>query len=156
MLKRTSPSNPFIALIDEIYRLNGRLNSIFTGVKATTGLSAMESTVLAAVVESPFAPTVPQIGRSLGHSRQVIRRAAEALIAARLIETLPNPHHKRAALLRATAQGTALQRKADAHATKAIRAVLRGVDAGKCRRMADELRALRGELEAFLRSRKAT
>src|SRR5882724_3839651 len=92
--------HPLVHLIDEVIRLRGRLQSLFAGVGAASGLAPMESTVLTAVVESHTTPTVSQIGRSLGHPRQVIQRAANNLIAARLLETTPNPGHKRAALLR--------------------------------------------------------
>jgi DNA-binding MarR family transcriptional regulator len=155
MLERPLPSNPVVALVDEVIRINGRIKSIFKGVKTATGFSSMEITVLTAVVESRLAPTVPQIGRSLGHSRQVIQRAVNALTAAKLVETAPNPNHKRAPLLRATLRGQTLKRETDAHATKAIRTLLRGINAVKCRRVAGELRQLRGEMEAYLRSGKA-
>ena len=155
MLERPLPSNPVVALVDEVIRINGRIRSIFKGVKTATGFSSMEITVLTAVVESRLAPTVPQIGRSLGHSRQVIQRAVNALTAAKLVETAPNPNHKRAPLLRATLRGQTLKRETDAHATKAIRTLLRGIDAVKCRRVAGELRELRGEMETYLRSARA-
>jgi|SRR6266851_3791089 len=148
-------SNPVVALIDEVVRINGRLKSIFASVRATTGLSAMELTVLTAVVESQVAPTVPQIGRSLGSPRQVIQRAANALISAKLLQTAPNPHHKRAPLLHATPRGQALKRKADASAAKAMRSLLGSIDTAKCRRVAGELRELRSAFEAFLRPGKA-
>ena len=148
-------SNPVVALIDEVVRIHGRLKSIFASVRATTGLSAMELTVLTAVVESHVAPTVPQIGRSLGNPRQVVQRAANALISAKLLQTTPNPHHKRAPLLQATPRGQTVKRKADASAAKAMHSLLRGIDAVKCRRVAGELRELRGAFEAFLRPERA-
>jgi DNA-binding MarR family transcriptional regulator len=154
-MMRPNLSHPVIALFDEVIRINGRLKSIFTGVRAATGLSAMEITVLTSVVESHVAPTVPQIGRSLGNPRQVIQRAANALILAKLIHTAPNPHHKRAPLLKATPRGQLLKRKADASAAKAMRSLLRGIDTVKCRRVADELRQLRHALEAVLRTGKS-
>jgi DNA-binding MarR family transcriptional regulator len=152
---RPNLSNPVVALLDEVIRINGRLKSMFKNVRTATGLSAMEITVLTSVVESPVAPTVPQIGRSLGHSRQVIQRAAHALISAKLIETASNPHHKRAPVLLATLRGKSVKREADARAGQAMRTLLRGIDAVKCRRVAGELRELRGEMEAYLRSAKA-
>jgi DNA-binding MarR family transcriptional regulator len=155
LLQRPNLSNPIVALIDEVVRINGRLKTIFEGVTTATGLSSMEITVLTAVVESPVAPTVPQIGRSLGHSRQVIQRAANVLIAAEFIETAPNPHHKRAPLLLATTRGEILKRETDTRATAAMRKLSRSIDAVKCRRVAGQLRELRGEMEAYLRSEKA-
>jgi DNA-binding MarR family transcriptional regulator len=107
-------------------------------------------------VESHVAPTVAQIGRSLGNPRQVIQRAANMLIAEKLVHTAPNPHHKRAPLLRPTSRGHVLKRKADASAAKAMSALLRGIDKKKCRRVAGELQELRHAFEALLRPGKSS
>ena len=64
-----------VLLIDAMARLHGRLREAFSSARAASALSDMEHTVLVAVVEAQRAPTVPQIGRSLGHPRQVIQRA---------------------------------------------------------------------------------
>lgn len=146
-------SNPMILMIDEVIRLGARLRTIFAGSTAATDLSAMETTVLTAVVEARTPPTVPQIGRSLGRPRQVIQRAANELLAAGFIRAAPNPDHKRAPLLLPTEEGEKLKRLADAHAVEAANALLEVVDADKCARLTQELRALRGEIEAHLRSR---
>jgi len=148
-------SNPLVRLIDEVVRLQGRFKSIFAGSNGVTGLPAMELTVLTAVVEATSAPTVPQIGRSLGRPRQVIQRATNALIEAGLIEAVPNPHHKRAPLLLPTRRGKVVKRKADACALKAANAFLRRIDAARCSRLAEDLRELRGEIEAYLRAKQA-
>jgi len=155
MLKTPRQLNPVVELIDELVRLNGRLKSIFSGVNASTGLSPMDATVLTAVVESHVAPTVPQIGRSLGNPRQVIQRSANSLISAGLIETAPNPNHKRAPLLIATRQGKNLKHKADTLAVEMTSELLLIINAGKCRRIASEIRELRSQIEDYLRSIKA-
>ena len=148
-------SNPLVRLTDEVVRLQGRFKSIFAGSNGVTGLPSMELTVLTAVVEAAAAPTVPQIGRSLGRPRQVIQRAANALIEAGLIAALPNPHHKRAPLLSPTRRGKAVKRKADSSALKAANAFLRRIDAARCSRLAEGLRELRGDIEAYLRAKQA-
>src|SRR6267142_768778 len=104
-------SNPLVCLVDEVMRLQGRFKSIFAVSDGVTGLPSMELTVLTAVVEAAGAPTVPQIGRSLGRPRQVIQRAANAF--------------------------------------------LRRIDAARCRRLAEGLRELRGEIEAYMRTKQA-
>lgn len=156
MLTSARHSNVVIQLIDEVLRLHGRLRTIFGDVNAMTGLAPMESTVLAAVVEAQIAPTVPQIGRSLGHPRQVIQRAANALIAAGLICTEPNPHHRRAPLLLPTDAGHALKHMADERAVRAADALLQTVGERTCKRLTDELRTLRSQIEAHLRKRDET
>ena len=156
MLNSAHQSNVVVQLIDEVLRLHGRLRSVFSGVAAETGLTPMESTVLSAVVEAHVPPTVPQIGRSLGHPRQVIQRGANALIEAGLIRTEPNPHHKRAPLLLPTDRGNALKDKESERALKAAEALLRAVDARKCKRLTEELHSLRGEIESYLRAKDAS
>ena len=147
--------HPLVRLIDEVLRLHGRLRSVFGGAHAGSGLPSMELTVLTAVVEAPGAPTVAQIGRSLGHPRQVIQRAANALLAAGLIRSAPNPHHKRAPLLQPSNAGRRLKRAADARAIRAADRLLRRLDADRCARLADELGRLRGQIETHVRATEA-
>lgn len=155
MISRGVARHPLVRLIDEVIRLRGRLQSVFAGVGAATGLAPMESTVLTAVVESHTTPTVSQIGRSLGHPRQVIQRAANNLVAARLLEMTANPDHKRAALLRATAAGKRSYRDAAALASKTANSLMRVLDLKECERLARELHTLRGKIEAHLRAGQA-
>jgi DNA-binding MarR family transcriptional regulator len=147
--------HPLVLLVDEVIRLKGRLQSVFADAKAAMGLSPMESIVLTAVVESQTPPTVSQIGRSLGHPRQVIQRAANDLIKAKLLETAPNPDHKRAQLLRATAAGKKSYRDAEALGKRTANSLMRLLDLAECERLARELHELRGKIEAHLRSRNS-
>ena len=153
---KSTPRHPLVLMIDEVSRLKGRLHSVFAEASTATGLSPMESTVLTAVVEAHAPPTVAQIGRSLGHPRQVIQRAANALIRERFLETAPNPHHKRAQLLRATAAGTKLFRDVEAVARKSADSLVHVLGAAQCARLARELHDLRSKIEAHLRANDAT
>jgi DNA-binding MarR family transcriptional regulator len=143
--------HPLVGLSDELIRMNGRMKALFAGVRRSEGLSDSELSVLNAVVEADRAPTVPQIGRSFGHPRQVVQRAANSLIDAGLIESLPNPDHKRAVLLRATAEGTAFKREFDARADAIAKDVGDGVDHETIRAATMALRQIRKQLEAQLR-----
>ena len=140
-----------MGLVDEVARLNGRLKSVFAPSRQEMGLAESVMMVLNAVVEAERPPTVPQIGRSLGHPRQRIQRAADSLEAAGLIETAPNPDHKRAVLLVATPRGIALKRKADARAEVLAGALGAGVELEKVRALTRALRTIRKQLEAGLR-----
>lgn len=151
--KPSRQHHPVISLIDEAIRLNSRLRNLFAGTTELTGLSAMQFTVLVAVVESRAPPTVPQIGRSLGHARQVIQRAANHLQGEGLIDTLPNPNHKRAPLLVATEAGRRLKHKADVRAIKVADQLLETVDAAACENLSSQLHGLRENIEAFIRKR---
>jgi DNA-binding MarR family transcriptional regulator len=144
--------HPVVQLADEVARIGGRLQAVFADAHSGSGLSKMETTILMSVAESRFAPTVPQIGRSLGHPRQVIQRAANTLIAAGLLETMPNPHHKRAPLLKPTSTGEQLKKQMSARALKAADTLLEGIDFARCATLARELHELRRDIEASLRS----
>lgn len=153
MLIEADETNTMILMFDEVLRLSTRLQSLFAGARAPSGLSPMEGMVLAAVVQAPTPPTVPKIGRSLGHARQVVQRAANSLIESGLITTSINPDHKRAPLLFATSDGKYLKALTDTRAIASASALLRVVDPDKCARLTEEMRVLRHEIEEHLRSR---
>lgn len=143
--------HPLVGLSDELIRLNGRLKSVFADARRGAGLGDSELGVLNAVVEADRPPTVPQIGRSFGQPRQIVQRAANSLVAAGLIEAVPNPDHKRALLLRPTERGIALKREMDAKADALASAVAEGIDAKSMRAATEALRAIRKQLETQLR-----
>jgi DNA-binding MarR family transcriptional regulator len=143
--------NPLVGLVDEISRLHGRLKSTFAESRRSIGLGESEMMVLNAVVEADRPPTVPQIGRSLGHPRQLILRAANALMDQDLIEAVPNPDHKRASLLKPTERGIALKRQADAQADSIAEGLASSLDLEAAKTATKTLRQLRKQLEAQLR-----
>ncbi len=143
--------HPLVGLSDELIRLNGRLRSLFAEARRGAGLGDSEMSVLNAVVEAERAPTVPQIGRSFGQPRQLVQRAANALMEAGLIEAMPNPDHKRAVLLRATATGLKLKRDIDQRADSLAANVAAGLDAAAIRAATASLHDIRTGLEAQLR-----
>jgi DNA-binding MarR family transcriptional regulator len=141
-----------VLLIDAVARVHGRLRSAFAAAREGSDLADMEATVLAAVVEAAHPPTVPQIGRSLGHPRQVIQRAANGLVAARLIEAVPNPDHKRAGLLVPTVSGRALQAQANARAEAIAGALASAIDPATVRDATSLLNRIRADLEVHHRN----
>lgn len=145
--------HPLVGLVDELSRLNGRLKSVFARSRQTAGLGESEIMVLNAVVEAERAPTAAQIGRSLGHPRQLIQRAANSLMGSGLIETADNPDHKRAPLLRPTEKGIALKREVDARADALSEDLMPALGMDDVREATKALRAIRKQLEARLRAR---
>jgi DNA-binding MarR family transcriptional regulator len=139
-------------LIDAVARLHGRTRSAFAPARDGTGLSDMEATVLVAVVAAHQSPTVPQIGRSLGHPRQVIQRAANSLVEAGLIELADNPDHKRASLLLPTAAGNEVQHRANARANGIAESLMRVLSREQVREATTLLTQIRGGIEAHYRS----
>lgn len=144
-------TNPLIGLFDTTSRIRGRLKFAFSGSAAVPGLNDMEVTVLAAVAEAATPPTVPRIGRALGHPRQVIQRAATSLINAGLIEARPNPDHKRAVLLVATAKGLEIQQQANSRADELVGDLLRSMDADLIAETNRNLEAICARIDAYYR-----
>ncbi len=148
----SAPSNPFVHLIDQVFRLTGRLHSLFAELHDKTGLTKTEHLVLASVVDSATPPTASQIGRSLGYPRQGIQRAVNGLKAADLIDKQSNPNHKRAHLLVATPRGLELKRTTDRLALAIAEGFSGRIDTEKCHDIAEDLNDLSREIEAYLRN----
>jgi DNA-binding MarR family transcriptional regulator len=115
----------------------------------------MELTVLTATANASTPPTVARIGRSLGHPRQVVQRAANRLVELGLIRLEPNPDHKRAPLLLATERGEATKAADGARARAASDAMLARVGAEEFANATEALRTIRREIETYLRERMA-
>lgn len=129
------------------------MRALYADVRAASGLAEMELTVLTAVVNAANAPTVAQIGRSLGHPRQVVQRAANQLVERGLVVFTDNPDHKRASLIVATEAGQALKAANHQRAEAVTRAILARVDAKAFAKAAKRLHAIRTEIETYLRER---
>lgn len=144
--------HPLVGLVDETIRLNSRLRSVFAAARQESALNDSEHMVLNSVVEAERAPTVAQIGRSMGQARQLVQRAANALRDAGLIEMADNPDHKRAQLLRPTERGIALKRRADGTAETIAEELMPALELEDVRAATRALRAIRKQIEARLRA----
>jgi DNA-binding MarR family transcriptional regulator len=142
-------------MIGEMMLANGRLKSVFAEAVADTGLRSMPYQAFTLIADAASPPTVPELGRMLGHPRQVMQRAVNELIAAGLIEAAPNPHHKRMRLLRLTPAGERFKQASDVRVIGTAKALLKHVDNDRCRRIARELGALRQEIDAYLSEAEA-
>lgn len=151
-MSRPRQQHPLLVLMDELIRTTSRVSGVFGDLSRDFEITKMELAVLTAVVESERPPTVPQIGRSLGHPRQVIQRAANQLIERALIRAEPNPDHKRAVLLVADEAGVRLKEAVDRQAMEAVQQLMQVIDTQQCERLTVDLRKLRREVEGFVRS----
>lgn len=138
-----------IVILGEANRIAGRCTQIFSRVREDCGLTGIETLTLIGIAHATTPPTVPQVGRSLGHPRQVIQRAVRVLEDEGLVQPLPNPGHKRAALLVATEKGRALGRTVDAQAAEVIAGLAEGLDLdlGMLGAMSEGLLALRDRID---------
>lgn len=151
-----SRAESFIHLIDQLARLRGRTNLLFGAIREEDQLTELEAVVLVAVTGARRPTTVPQIGRSLGHARQVVQRAADALAARGLVDWRDNPDHKRARLLVPTPAGTALKAAQDARGLALANEVTRGVDPALIASAAEALLHIREAMDENLRAQGAT
>lgn len=141
-----------ITLVDEIARLRGRLSSAFSPVRQKHGCSDLEMLVLSAVAGAATPPIVPQIGRSLGHPRQVIQRVSDDLERRGLLRFVDNPEHKRARLLTLTEAGRVLKASADRDGLQIAEDLAGTLDVGTLAHLVAGLRLLRERIEATLRT----
>ncbi len=144
----------FERFADEVARLRGRMRALFADARTHTGLGEMELTVLTATVNAASPPTVAQIGRSLGHPRQVVQRAANRLAELGLITFADNPDHKRASLLIATPDGERVKAQDHKRAAAITEAVLERIAANEFAAAADRLALIRAGIEDYLRERE--
>src|SRR5690242_5310595 len=99
-----SPSGAaYTQLVLELFRLHGRTLAAGERLTAEFDLTAARWQVLGAVKDSPL--TVAQIARNMGLQRQSVQRTVDLLETELLVELIPNPHHRRANLVRLTATG---------------------------------------------------
>lgn len=97
-----------VELVDEAYRLRGRLQALGKLLAADTKLSGFsQQIILSAVIRAAEPPTVARIARSLGYTRQAVQRVANELEATGHLRFEDNPHHARAKVLMATPKGVA-------------------------------------------------
>lgn len=93
-------------LIFEILRLHGRLIAAGDSLVGPLGLTSARWQVLGTVANAKDRITMADIARSLGQSRQSVRRIVSELIDAGLMEMADNPRHQRAPHIILTSQGT--------------------------------------------------
>ena len=92
-----------------IFKLNGQMLEAGERLARPVGLTVAWWQVLGAVLRNP--DTASGIARQMGLARQSVQRVANRLLQEGLMESRPNPIHKRASLLAPTKAGLdAIQR----------------------------------------------
>lgn len=93
----------FQHVVGEVFRFRGML--IAAGERATRDLNISVGCWQAMGVIRDEAMTVADISRRLGLARQSVQQSVNRLRDQELVETIPNPSHRRAPLIRLTASG---------------------------------------------------
>ena len=143
-------SYPFIRIINEVVRIHSRTRAVFAAVETETGLGVLELSVLSFVAEARTPFTVAALGRSLGHPRQVIQRAANALVDQGLLKLEDNPQHKRAKVLATTSDGREMKARADARAEEIAREMVRTLSVDACDEIVAQLRLVRMDMDRYI------
>lgn len=142
------------SLVDEVYRLNGRLIAAAKMTTELAGLRPPHWVVLTAVARATEPPTVARIGRSLGQTRQGVQRVADDLFERGLVNWIDNPEHRRARRLVLSDNGLKAEALANQEGGDWLRRVGAGLDAARIREAIAVLRDFRHRLEEDARGRK--
>ncbi len=141
--------NPLVSLIEESIHLKDSAQSILSAALGENTLSRLERLVLISLTEAKKPLTVSQVGRALGHLRQVVQRAANRLLELGLIEKLPNPDHKTSPLLQPTQQGLAFEQQLGDTLIAVVSNLLTESDIKTCERICKDLKKIRAKIEAY-------
>ncbi len=141
--------NPLVMLIEESIHLRESAQKILSEALGGETLTRLERLVLLSITEAGRPMTASQIGRNLGHSRQVVQRAANQLVALSLLKKLPNPDHKTSALLEPTEKGREFEQQMGDTLIAIVNGLLTDRDIKTCQRVCAELKRLRGLIEAY-------
>ncbi len=97
-----------------VFRLNGVLLHWGDRLVEPLGLTSARWQMLGAIVLAGTPLTAPQVGEAMGVTRQGAQKQLNLLLDQGLVESRPNPAHRRSPLYVLTPQGSELYRQADA------------------------------------------
>jgi DNA-binding MarR family transcriptional regulator len=149
-LKRTPQAAAATDLIFEIFRAHGALVALGDRMVAGLGLSTARWQVLGSIGEKARDQSVAMIARNLGLSRQAVQRVVNELVRDGLAAYAPNPHHKRAKLVRMTEKGLAAYLAADGAFFAWANAALAGLDVARIAGAWEVTKALRQLCEGYV------
>jgi len=139
-------SSSLEALVDETVALFHRLRSAAEAVHGEGELSAARRGVLKGLAR--LGPqTVPQMANLRPVSRQHIQAIVDRLAHDRLVETIPNPAHKRSVLVRLTARGRTAVKDIARRETALLASLGSGLSPAEIERATAVLRTFRARLE---------
>jgi len=141
--------NPLVMVIEESIRLKDSAQVILSEAMKGTPLSRLERLVLIMITEADVPMTASQMARALGHSRQVVQRAANQLVDLDLLTKVPNPDHKASSLFVPTKEGLKYEARLGSGLFDIVGSLLTEKDKKMCLRLSRELKHLRDLIEAY-------
>lgn len=97
-----------------VFRLNGALLRAGDQVAKPAGLTSATWQVLGAIANSAEPPTVPEIALDMGITKQAVLRHIKKFEASGLVQSLPNPLHRRSPKYALSEEGARLYGAVDA------------------------------------------
>ena len=125
-MKHTSSGAKLTELIIETFRLNGALVTAGDHLVGDLDLTSARWQVLGTLPDGPA--TVAEIARRMGLSRQSVQRIADRLEVDGLVDTEPNPAHRRAKLYLLTTHGMAVMEEVNIRQSKWVNQIADGID----------------------------
>lgn len=101
-MKSLQKGEIFTKVVLEIFKIEGMLNSEGDKLTKEFGLTSSRWKIIGAVEMSTEPLTVPQIGRTMGQSRQAVQRLVDIMTKDGLLQQINNPNHKRAKYIELT------------------------------------------------------
>ena len=106
--KWTKEGEAATSLFLDVFKLNGRLLHAGDRLVCELGLTSARWQVLGAIAYAEHPASVAWHARNMGLHRQGIQRIVNELNREGIVKFEPNPHHKRAHLVRLTPKGQKL------------------------------------------------
>ena len=134
-------------LVIEVFRLNGDLLAAGDTLVHDLGLTSARWQVLGAVALSPVPLPVAHIARNMGLTRQAVQRVVDDMRADGLVRLEPNPHHRRAMLVKMTKDGEAAYGQASMRQERWADSLAAGLPSKEIEAAGTLLRTLRQRLD---------
>ena len=135
------------ALVLEVFRLNGVLIAAGDELVRDLGLSSARWQVMGAIAMATTAPTVPDVARTMGLSRQAVRRVVDELVSEGILALEPNRAHRRSHLIALTRRGARLYGEASARQAPWAKELAAGIPDRTLNLTTNLMRELRKRLE---------
>jgi DNA-binding MarR family transcriptional regulator len=146
--RRTASAEITTDVILSIFRLNGLLLEAGDVLSAAAGLTSARWQVLGAVALADRPPTVPQIARWMGLTRQSVHATVRRLVKDGLVDLTENDEHRRSSRVRLTSRGDEAYGSLDRAQATWANELSRGIRAADLRIAKDVLDGLTTRLEA--------
>jgi DNA-binding MarR family transcriptional regulator len=140
--------NATIALIYEVFRLNGRLLAAADRLVSQFGLTSARWQVLGAIAIAPTPQPVARLARDMGLARQGVQRIVNELAQEGVVVLQDNPHHRRARLVLMSDRGRQAFDAAVGSVTLWADALADGIETGSLVSAGKVIETLRKRLEA--------